>query len=172
MAMTVQNDTGMVQNANSYVFSFDFSNYHETRGRDLSDYSEQQIEAALVKAADYIDRTYGMRFVGGMKSMEQGTHWPRTQAYDAHGNNVSDSIPTVLKHTQIELAFIALTTELETVNSERMVKSKTVKADVITSQIEYVDPFYEPASRFPVAEKLLECLLRAGGSNVVFVRRA
>jgi hypothetical protein len=77
MAMVVQNDDGDEVGANSYLTVAAFKTYHDNRGNSYSDYTDSQIEKALVKATDYIDTRFIFKGIKLNDDDTQTTQWPR-----------------------------------------------------------------------------------------------
>lgn len=111
MSLSVQNSDGTVTDAAAYVSVTDFKAYHTARGNVLTAYSDAQIEVALTKATDYLDRRF--LFVGyPRQGRTQTTKWPRWDAYDVDENLVS-GIPVEVVQATCEYAFRALSAELD-----------------------------------------------------------
>lgn len=107
MAFTVEDGTG-VAGANSYQSVVAFKAYHDDRGNDHSSYTDTQIEQALVRAADYIDKRWGPKFRGFRQKKSQGLEWPRLDAFD-DDDFLLDDVPEALQKAHAEYAFRALT---------------------------------------------------------------
>lgn len=76
MTFTLQAADGLIDSANSYVSAAAVRAYWLDRAIDLSAYTDAQIEAAAIKATDYLDAKY--KWVGYQLRVEQGTQWPRS----------------------------------------------------------------------------------------------
>lgn len=76
MAFTQQNEDGTVDNANAYTDAATVRAYWLDRGVDLSTKTDQEMEAAIIKATTYLDSRY--KFVGYQMRRLQGTQWPRS----------------------------------------------------------------------------------------------
>lgn len=73
--MTLTVETGeVVVGANTYIDLQTFQNYCDSRGRDWSSYSDEQQEAAILRAADYLNN---LNWKGARKTPEQSMCWPR-----------------------------------------------------------------------------------------------
>jgi hypothetical protein len=107
MAFTVEDGTG-VADANAYIDADYFAEYHGDRGRDLTDYANPAIEAAIVKATDYIEQRFGRKFRGYKGMKEQGLEWPRIGAYDDDGYAWSYIVPSQVQKATAEYALIVL----------------------------------------------------------------
>lgn len=107
MAITLllQNESGTVDGANTYIDEAYFADYSEQRGRDLSDYDAEVIKAALVEARDFMDNRWD--YVGEQSQRDQDTEFPRDNAYDKN-DYVITGIPKSVKKAQAEYAYIRL----------------------------------------------------------------
>lgn len=78
MALIVEDGTGLI-NANSYATIADANEYFSDRAitawDDLDD--DEEKTPALIRAADYIDRTYRRQWAGVKYRSEQRLDWPR-----------------------------------------------------------------------------------------------
>jgi hypothetical protein len=109
----VEDGTGLV-GSNSYASFADWTAYWADRGGAPAGV-QADVEAALVKGADYLGLRY--RFVGQRLSASQGLEWPRVYAY--RGNPAFDEqcvpiegVPVEVVRANIELAKRALAGEL------------------------------------------------------------
>lgn len=118
MALIVQNDDGDEAGANGYITDTFFREYHDDRSNDYADFDvDATIDAAIVRATDYMDRRF--RFVGIRvnASSTQTTMWPRradtdgTLLVDPDGNDI-EGLPTALKQACAEYALRALSAAL------------------------------------------------------------
>lgn len=142
MAFTVQDDDGSIDNANSLVSVEDFQEYFTDRGKDYTDetsYPEATIQAALIRATDYLNSRW--KYQGEKKNKDQGTCFPRYYIYDLDGNLI-DVIPIEIKMDCYELASYLIDNALTTLYGditaeENGVKVKKSKIDVIEETIEY-----------------------------------
>lgn len=75
MALILQDDDGIVEDANAYIDVDYFKAYHDSRGNSYSAYTDDQIDTAIVRATDYADQRFQFR---GIKLADgQTTEWPR-----------------------------------------------------------------------------------------------
>ena len=149
------------EDANSYVSTEYADAYFSLRGNEIwAAATTNQKEVALVKATDYIDQTYGQRWIGSKYRMT-GLEWPRyCTVYDA------DTIPENLKKATCELALEALTTPLnQAITRERAVKRE--KVDII--EVEYSDTGTMPTI-YPAVTGYLSSLLSGSTFNRKVVR--
>lgn len=113
MAIIVEDGT-LVTDANAYITVAFFRAWHAARGiaaasADSGAYTTALIEAAIVKATDYVDKRFGTKFVGTLRDREQSLMWPRSDAWTNQGDYIQTStIPKELKRGVVEYALIAL----------------------------------------------------------------
>lgn len=105
MAFTVQNDDGDVAGANAYIDVAYLLSYKLDRGVDLSSSDQEVLEAAIVKATDYIDTRF--KFVGVPLLETQTTAWPRADVYNYAGVLV-EGLPLTIKQVCAEYAHAAI----------------------------------------------------------------
>lgn len=78
-------------------------------GRDVTGYTDADIQQALRSAAEYLDATYGSRFIGEVATFGQPLAWPRKRA-KLQGRFFPDNeIPEKIIAASCELAFMILT---------------------------------------------------------------
>lgn len=130
MALTIEDGT-IVAGAESYVSAADATTYHGNRGNTAWTGTDAVKEAALRKAAQYLDGHYRNRFKGQpVYPTTQPMAWPRAGVrllngpqeyygavpsfYDVEysGYLAITTIPQRLKDAQCELALIALSADL------------------------------------------------------------
>jgi hypothetical protein len=109
MSLLVQDDTGTIAGANSYITVAEFTAYHASRD-NVYTATDSKIETALVRAADYLDQRFNFR---GQKltGRSQTTMWPRMSCWD-NSNYPVNGIPVEVKDSQAEYALRALTAAL------------------------------------------------------------
>lgn len=91
-------------NANSYADPDQARDYAAGRHRTtLQNLTEEQIEALLIRATDYIEQRWGRSFVGTPMTSSQALSWPRDYVYDELGELVT-GVPTGVVRATIELA--------------------------------------------------------------------
>lgn len=112
MSLTIETGA-IIPGANSYVSAADATTYHAARGNTAWTGTDAVKEAALLKAAQYLDGHYCNRFKGGKyQPLEQSLQWPRVGVFiDGHLLDAY-TIPQRLKDAQCELALIALSADL------------------------------------------------------------
>lgn len=106
------------QDAESFCSVAFADGYHSDRGNDAWD-SVDNKEAALRKAADYMQQTYRLAWVGFRVKQTQAMDWPRYQVprdktgvYPLIAYYPSDSVPLEIQKAQAELALKASAGEL------------------------------------------------------------
>jgi hypothetical protein len=107
---TVEDGTGL-ENANAYITEAFFRDHHDGRSRDVTFYSQEEVEGAVVKASDYVDQRFGRRFLGTRLINQQGLEWPRLSAFDNDGfllNEPYDGVPRQLEKAVAEYTLIVL----------------------------------------------------------------
>lgn len=155
--LVVQDNNGSVAGANAYLSVEELQAYHTARGNALTG-STTQLEQAIVRATDYIDRRFN--FVGKkrMASPEQTTAWPRIGARDAD-SHYQAGIPLAVKDACAEYALRALQASLMP-DPDRDSTGVAIQA-----KIEQVGPIHEATHyvvgasftlpKYPLADSLL-----------------
>ncbi len=109
MAFTVESGSGDA-GANAYLSAAAVTTHHTDRGNTAwDDFAIADQQTAIVRASDYIDKRFGVRFVGLRKTKEQGLEWPRLDAFDQDGYLLSgpDALPRQLLRAAAEYALRA-----------------------------------------------------------------
>lgn len=168
LTLTVQDNTGSVANANSYLTVAEFKAYQDDRGGDYSAYSDPQISVALIKATDYVDTRF--RYAGKKRlGRDQTTEWPRTSVWDRDRFYVND-VPLEIKEATAEYAFRALTTTLapdpDQSDTGARIQSKTETVGPLSESVTYVAGAGYTLPKYPAADqKLLKSgFVRTGGT--------
>lgn len=145
MAFTVQNETGTVQDANAYVSVEEFKAFQGDRGGDISSFSDEQIEKAIVRATDFLDARYS--FVGTQRRVEQGTQFPRQlsdRPFSSYSKDPRSGLPRALKQATCLMAMRSLLgTNLmpdPTFNPGGQVTSVTKKVGPIETSTDFAEP--------------------------------
>lgn len=140
MAFTVQSDLGDVANANAYIDVAYLRAYKLDRGVDLTATSDAALQAAIVKATDYLDTRF--RFVGVPLTETQTTAWPRDDVYNYAGVLIT-GIPLTIKQACAEYAHAALIlgdiTPVPAGQAAFNLKEKTRTVGPITTKDVYVN---------------------------------
>lgn len=110
--MTFQVESGSGDaGANAYVSVSYFRDHHVDRGNSAhTDFTDTDAMAGIIRASEYVDKRFGLRFVGLRKIKGQGLEWPRIDAFDADGYLLSgvDDLPRNLEKAVAEYALRAL----------------------------------------------------------------
>lgn len=172
MALIIE-DGSVVSGAESYATVADTDAYHANRGNSAWKGTDAIKEAALRKAAAYLDGEYRRRWKGyRVQPLVQVMEWPRTgvcvvdelggvspYGYFGTGFLTDTTIPQRLKDAQCELALRALAGELA---PDVDGKLRRKKIDIIEK--EYA-PGSEPGAKdYRIVEQLLSDLLKPKGS--------
>lgn len=110
MAFTLETGSG-VAGANAYIDVAYFRTHHSDRGNTAHlDFTDTDAQAGIIRATEYVDKRFGIRFVGLRKTKAQGLEWPRLDAFDADGFLLSgpDDLPRNLEKAVAEYALRAL----------------------------------------------------------------
>jgi len=112
MALIVETGAGVVT-ANSYITRAEFDTYAELMNWDISTYSDEQVEAAIVRATRAIDQWQVWQGVRTYES-EQGLYWPRKAGSMQNGVFVSDSYMTeIVDGEGLPIAIDEIPTQIE-----------------------------------------------------------
>ena len=176
MALTVEDGT-IKSGAESYISASDATTYHTNRGNTAWTGTDAVKEAALRRAAAFLDGRYRKRWKGVRTSpTTQAMEWPRTgvrlvdeftgdwppSQYDSenYGYLESDTIPQRLKDAQCELALRALAGELAPDYNGSVIREKV---DVL--ETEYAPGSSPGAKTYQLIDLLLSDLLNPVGSG-------
>ena len=126
-------ETGAITpGADSYVSVTDCTTYHAARGNAAWTGTDAVKEAALLKAAAYLDGHYCNRFKGmKVDPINQAMQWPRAGVVIDGYTLATDTIPARIIAAQCELALIALSADLAPNVSSGI---KREKLDVIETE--------------------------------------
>jgi len=173
VAFRVQDDTGSVDDANAYVTKAEMRSYWAERGVDLTATLDASLEAAIVKATQYLDARF--RFVGIRENDDQGTMWPRVRAVNLDGR-VVQGVPMAVKKATYEYANRALTSTLSPDptydTTGQKVQAKSSSVDPISESVTYVSGATFSMPAYPAADRLMtsEGIAYSGGSSREMVR--
>lgn len=128
--------------------------------------TETQRATALMRATQWIDSTYGMRFVGYRAESDQPLEFPRSLAFDRYGYEIS-GVPLALKRATAEVArrYLEDATQFDPdIGAGSNVTQDTVSVGPISISKTYAGG-KDPAKRFPVVDRLLTVagLIDSGG---------
>lgn len=156
MALLVQNDSGGVEDANSYITLAFFKSHHDSRGNDYSAYADSALEAAIVRATDYLDQRFS--FIGERLNIDQDTQWPRLNAYDRDDNYVT-GVPKEVKKATAEYALIAAAQALNPSPDRdatgRKVQSKSETVGPISESTTFAFGAVYEMPKYPLADQIL-----------------
>lgn len=105
MAFTPETGSG-VAGANAYIAVAFFREHHTDRGREVSSIVDTDVETAIVRATDYVDKRFSRVYRGFRQSREQGLEWPRISAFDDDDYLLSE-VPNQLEKATAEYAIRA-----------------------------------------------------------------
>ena len=166
MALTVQDDTGLVAGANGYISVSWFKSYHLDRGT-MTAAADSAIESAIIRATDYVDQRF--HFVGRQSNgRQQTTEWPRFGADDRNGYGI-DGLPMELKEAVAEYALRSLTATLNpdvpATETGAAILSKSETVGPISESVTYANPAQVQLPKYPAADMKLRAagLLRSSG---------
>ena len=159
--IVIETGTGAVDSV-SYISAADATTFHAARGQTLWTGADSVKEAALLKAATYLDGHYRSRW-RGFKTLSntQAMEWPR---YDANPYLLSTTIPQRLKDAQCELALMELI--------EPGVLSPTLKSSVLSEKVAIIETTYKNGAsagqvQYPAIDQLLSDYLIPSGNGRV-----
>jgi len=137
MTFIVQADTP-VANANAYIDAQYMRDVMSLRGIDLSQYTDNQLQVAIIKATEYVDLRF--KYKGLKKDQNQDLQWPRYWITNREGFNIS-GLPNPVKKATAFYAKRALTVELlpeiDYDSSGAAIKRKVETVGPITEETEY-----------------------------------
>lgn len=157
MSLIVQDDTGFVAGANSYLTVKQFRDYWLGRGITFEQ-EDDELVPALILATDYMDTRFN--FLGRKcQGREQTTVWPRLGVRDKSGYIV-DGIPTEVLKAQAEYARRAITAALVADPSRdetgAAIQSKSVAVEgAVSESITYASGAAYSMPTYPAADRLL-----------------
>lgn len=167
-------ETGaIVTGAESYVSVADCDTYHTNNGNALWTGTTAVKEAALRKAARYLDCYYRPRWKGYRVQFSiQSLEWPRYEV-EVPGGGVagfgdfanwlpSDQIPQRLKDAQCELALRALSGDLAVDGASNIIREKV---DVL--ETEYAKGTVKGQKQYQIIDQLLSDYLKPLGCSDV-----
>jgi len=163
-------------NADSYASLTEFKDYADKVGYDYSEKEDSEIEVAMRKATQYLDRAYRGKWKGFRTDRDQSLAWPRTSNADLPTNYLTPSfttgvidedgyeiptnvIPGQVKEAEFEATFLALdgVDLLPRYERGNAIASKTVKAGPVSTQTTYLSGAPD-RDRFLTIEGLLRGL--------------
>ncbi len=166
MALVTEDGSGLA-NAEAYVSTAYVDSHLDLRGNTLwVTLTETQKEAAIRRATDYLEQTYGEAFAGMPVNDTQALSWPREYAPRQLSLTSTSrywpktEVPAPLKKACAELAFKAAAGELapdvgQQIKSESVGPISTVYQDGSSSVV-----------RYRAIENILAPLLKNAGSSM------
>jgi hypothetical protein len=176
MTFLVEDGYGL-PGANAYLTVDDATTYHVANGNagwaSEGSSPSDALEAAIVRASSYIDRTYRARFPGSRKNgRAQGLEWPRLRAKDIYGEAIGDSeVPLEVRMATAEAALRELQAP-GSLSPDYVASEKVVSERVGPLAVTYSDKLSSsgPGSTTPVVsiiDGILEPIIGAK-SQVLF----
>jgi hypothetical protein len=158
MAFTVETGTG-ISGANSFATVAEFQTYHADRGNTtIAEADTDQIQAALIKAADYMEQAFRMLWRGSRAQENQRLSWPRRGVpvpdfFDPFYRDLSDvplsfqdtlwiaenEIPTEVKEAQFLIAAETFSGALSTGVIQPALGRETKREKLGVLEVEYFD---------------------------------
>lgn len=167
MTLILEDGTG-IDNANAYTDAAAFKIYHKDRGKEFSA-GTSEIDKAIIRATDFIDRKYGGRFKGVKEfATENELEFPRLKLFNRAGILVTE-IPTKLAWATAEYAFRALTEELfltPTIDETGLRRIGFLeRVGPISEEVKYAESTTRELEKpYPVADKLLSEYLKTANT--------
>jgi hypothetical protein len=182
MAFTVETGA-VIANANAYMTTAQYRTHHTDRGKAVltsdTGQSDALVQAAIVKATDYIDKRFGRRFRGGRKERTQSLEFPRTDMWDDDGYLMSEMPAQLLKATA-EYAWLATQQATDLApppdGTAGTVEETTEKVGPISTTVKFAkrpmtstgNPLTESLPEYPQADLWIEELLAPIGSRELY----
>ncbi len=156
MALIVQDDTGLIEDANSYVTLLEYKTYWSTRNIDLTTVDDKQLEADLITAREYADELHD--YCGSkLNGRAQTTEFPRVNFYEDDCSTLIEGVPVEMKNAQMEYAKLISVDGITLQPNENVggsVKRTKEKVDVLEEEIEYFSAGQTGGViSYPVADK-------------------
>lgn len=176
--MTLVVEDGTAKSDANCFCTLEFANaWHLARGITLwaTDMSDAEKEAAIIRAAHYMQQWYRMRWMGYRKTTTQALDWPRFEVERRDGPYIygyatnwydDDVVPIEVQQANAELAFKAAFGDL-LADHERLVKKEQI--DVLST--EYFEGS-SPSVKYVSVEKLLAPFLKDAGGASISMERA
>lgn len=170
MALVVEDGTGLTT-ANAYISVAFATDYHGLRCNDGWSGPPVELEAAIIRATEWIDRHYdfqGARLVVGESSssvLPQALAWPREGISHPDGIAVpNDAVPTPVQEATAELALVSLITPLEPTDTEGRVSRRDESIGAVRIAEDFASAGSTGAPEVPIVTSILRPLLALGGS--------
>lgn len=159
MAFVVETGQGLT-NSNAYISPDFYRDYHTLRGRDISSQTDEQIQAKIILATDYVDIVREEFFRGIRQVQGQSLAWPRIDAVYDDGYSIH-GVPREVQEATAEYAFIVTPTESLAPNityneTGQLATEVFEKVDVIETLTRYQDNgSIHSIRQYPIADNLL-----------------
>lgn len=168
MAFVAENGTGLA-NANSLTTREEADTYHADRGNtSWAAASTGNRELALIKATDYVEQRFQLRFIGRRVVEDQSLSFPRKELVDRQGRLFAeDVVPRGVKYAVFEYALRALTAPLLSDPSATggAIKRKLERVGSLEEETEYVDGASASIlPKYPTADLMLAPFLRSSSA--------
>ena len=142
MALIIENGS-VIPNANTFVSLDDFKAYCILVGY-LIENTDDEVSAALVRSANYLENRYRSRWVGSKASRDQSLSWPRKNVYDEDDYAYDiDVVPYMVSKAQCEVAIRDLkgTLSVDDAPENRITKrSEKLINGLSEESVEYAKP--------------------------------
>lgn len=175
MAFVVEDGTGL-SNATAYISVAYFKSYHDDRRHDPPIWaSDEDIQGAIVKASDFIDRRWRRKFKGQRFSVSQTLEFPRINAYYFDGRTIAGN-PAEVQQATAELAMRVLETSSDKSKrtlvpdpeydaKNRDIVEESVSVGPLRQTVRYRDDGVITSWReYPAIEGLLRDIVEEGSS--------
>jgi len=163
MAFTVQDDTGLIVDANAYINVAFFDAYFTDLNNETAiDAEVADKQAAIIEATQYIDDRFTYKGCP-LNSVADGqnTQFPRSDLYDGRGDLV-EGLPLRLQQATAEYALRALSGALlpdpeRADNGGQVILQRDRVEGAVETETRYAEGVNQGALRpFPKADRLLQ----------------
>lgn len=171
MALIVEDGTGLTT-ANAYISVAFAQEYHALRCNDAWSGPPTELEAAIIRATEWLDRHYdfqGSRVVigdsGTPSVLPQALAWPREGVIHSDGIAVPwDAVPVEVQEATAELALVSLTTPLEPTSTEGRISRRDESIGSVRIAEDFASAGTTGAPEIPIVTSILRPLLATGGT--------
>lgn len=146
----------------SYGTFAGFGTYHTARGRDVSAYTETEVDAALLVGSTSLDSQYRSGFAGSkVDGRNQTGEWPRNAAYDINGDSIgATETPDEVTNATYELAYQELLSPGALALNYSPSKFESVSVDgAVAVKYAKLDGASEAQTSFQIVEELIAPLM-------------
>lgn len=163
MAFIVQNDSGNVENANSYVdLTFADSYFALTSNSTWSGLSSSAKQILLIKASSYADDRFRLNYMSIMLNKDQSTEFPRYPYANYQGYMV-EGIPDLFKQAICEYALFANSNSFyldPSYSNEGTVISKSSTVGPISTSVTYESGGQGTLKQIPTGDRKMKPFIR------------